>query len=481
MGESSLKEKTAKGLFWGGFSNGAQQLLNLGFGIVLARLLDASDYGMIGMLAIFSAIAGTLQESGFTVALANKQKVSHEDYNAVFWFSTLTGVGIYILLFFCAPFIADFYNNPDLTLLARYVFLGFLISSTATAHNAYLFRNLMVKQKTMAQIPALLLSGTVGVLMAYNGMSYWGIATQTLTFITVVNLSFWYFSPWRPTFHINFRPLKSMFGFSSKILVTNIFTQANNNILSTLLGRFFTEQEVGYYTQSNKWNTMGYSFISGTVSSVAQPVLTEVSNDPARQLGVLRKMLRFTAFLSFPAMLGLAFIAREFIVITITEKWLPCVPMLQMLCIWGAFMPIITLYSNLVISKGKSNIYMWNTITLGAFQLLCVWFSYPYGLNVMLIVYTSINILWLLVWQYFAHKHIGISLLHILWDISPYVILSAVTMSFTYWVGSHIENNYISLPVKVILAASLYIFFMWSLRSTVFRESLQYLLKKKNL
>lgn len=138
MGESSLKEKTAKGLFWGGFSNGAQQLLNLGFGIVLARLLDASDYGMIGMLAIFSAIAGTLQESGFTVALANKQKVSHEDYNAVFWFSTLTGVGIYILLFFCAPFIADFYNNPDLTPLARYVFLGFLISSTATAHNAYL-------------------------------------------------------------------------------------------------------------------------------------------------------------------------------------------------------------------------------------------------------------------------------------------------------------------------------------------------------
>ena len=180
-------------------------------------------------------------------------------------------------------------------------------------------------------------------------------------------------------------------------------------------------------------------------------------------------------------MLGLAIISRELIVLTITDKWLPCVPIMQILCVWGAFMPISTLYSNLMNSIGRPNIYMWNTITLGAFQLLCVWFSYPYGLNVMLIVYTSINILWLLVWQYFAHKHIGISLLHILWDISPYVILSAVTMSFTYWVGSHIENNYISLPVKVILAASLYIFFMWSLRSTVFRESLQYLLKKKNL
>lgn len=478
MGESSLKEKTAKGLFWGGFSNGAQQLLNLGFGIVLARLLDASDYGMIGMLAIFSAIAGTLQESGFTVALANKQKVSHEDYNAVFWFSTLTGIGIYILLFFCAPFIADFYNNPDLTPLARYVFLGFLISSTATAHNAYLFRNLMVKQKTMAQIPALLLSGTVGILMAYNGMSYWGIATQTLTFIIVVNLSFWYFSPWRPTFHINFRPLKSMFGFSSKILVTNIFTQANSNILSTLLGRFFTEQEVGYYTQSNKWNTMGYSFISGTVSSVAQPVLTEVSNDPARQLGVLRKMLRFTAFLSFPAMLGLAFIAREFIVITITEKWLPCVPMLQMLCIWGAFMPIITLYSNLVISKGKSNIYMWNTIVLSLLQLTAMLVSYPYGIAVMIQCFVCLNILWLPVWQYFVWREIRLSFWMALKDILPFAIIASATMAITWYVTCGISNLYLLFAAKIGISAALYCLLMWGSRVAIFKESLQFIGKK---
>lgn len=253
----SLKEKTAKGLFWGGFSNGIQQLLNLFFGIFLARLLNADDYGMVGMLTIFIAVAGTLQESGFTNALTNKREVTHKDYNAVFWFSTLTGITMYILLFLSAPLIADFYDKPELVPLARYLFIGFLISSSATAHNAVLFKNLMVKQKAMSQIIALTLSGIIGVIMAFNGMTYWGIATQSVVYILVVTICFWHFSPWRPTLNIDFRPLKSMFGFSSKILVTNIFTQINNNIFSVLLGKFFSEAEVGYYTQANKWKHNG--------------------------------------------------------------------------------------------------------------------------------------------------------------------------------------------------------------------------------
>ena len=143
-----------------------QQLLTLLFGIILARLLNATDYGMVGVLSIFTAIAGSLQESGFTVALANKKQATDEDYNAVFWFSLLMGASMYTILFFCAPLIARFFNAPDLVPLSRVVFLGFLISSTGIAHNAYLFRNLMVKQKAMAQIPALILSGTVGVVLA---------------------------------------------------------------------------------------------------------------------------------------------------------------------------------------------------------------------------------------------------------------------------------------------------------------------------
>ena len=147
MAEQTLKEKTAKGLFWGGLSNGAQQVLNLVFGLMLARILDASDYGMVGMLAIFSAIASTIQESGFTAALTNQKEIRHEDYNAVFWFSTLTGVLFYLILFFCAPLIAQFYDKPELIGLSRIVFLGFLFGGFGIASNAYMFKTLMVKER----------------------------------------------------------------------------------------------------------------------------------------------------------------------------------------------------------------------------------------------------------------------------------------------------------------------------------------------
>ena len=205
MTEQSLKDKTAKGLFWGGLSNGIQQLLNLFFGIFLARLLSQEDYGMVGVLSIFSLIATALQESGFTAALANRKEIKHEDYNAVFWFSSLTGLSLYLILFTCAPLIAFFFKTPELTPLARYSFLGFLISSTGIAHSAYLFRSLMVKQRAMASVIGLLLSGTTGITLAYLGFSYWGIATQSLVYIATTTCCYWYFSPWRPTFRFNFR------------------------------------------------------------------------------------------------------------------------------------------------------------------------------------------------------------------------------------------------------------------------------------
>jgi O-antigen/teichoic acid export membrane protein len=177
----SLKKKTAKGLFWGGIGNGMIQMLNLFFGIILARILSASDYGMVGMLAIFSQIAGSIQEFGFTNAIVNKKDISDIDYNSVFWFSITCGLCSYIILFFLAPFIADFYHQEELILLARFVFLGFVISSIGTAFNAYFFRNMMVKQRITSQVIALCCSGIIGICMAFYGMSYWSIAIQSNT------------------------------------------------------------------------------------------------------------------------------------------------------------------------------------------------------------------------------------------------------------------------------------------------------------
>jgi O-antigen/teichoic acid export membrane protein len=477
--EQSLKQKTAKGLLWGGFSNGAQQLLNLLFGIVLARLLSPSDYGMVGMLTIFSLIASSLQEGGFITALTNRKNVTHSDYNSVFWFNACCSITIYLLLFMAAPLIADFYNTPELVPLSRFTFLSFVISSTNIVPRTILFKNLRTRETSIITVCSLLASGVAGVTLAYNGFAYWGIAIQNMVFVCSVTALSYYLSGWHPTFGFDARPIREMFGFSSRIIITNIFTILNNNIFTVLLGRFYSEQEVGNFTQANKWNTMGNSLISGMVASIAQPVLTTVVDDRRRQLNVFRKLLRFTAFVSFPAMFGLSIVAREFIVIAITDKWLASAEILQMLCVWGAFVPLSTLFSNLLLSRGRSTRYMWSTISLAIIQLIAMCAVHNYGIRSMLLLFIAINILWLLVWFALIRREIGLTFLQMMKDITPYASVAVVAMGIACVASFNISNLYLSLLVNVIVAAAVYAAILWSLHSVILRESVDFLLKKK--
>lgn len=478
MAEQTLKEKTAKGLFWGGISNGLQQLLGLIFGIVLARILSPEDYGMVGMLAIFTGIASSIQESGFTAALVNKPEINHDDYNAVFWFSLLSGVILYIVLFFCAPLIAWFYDKPELTNLSRLVFLGFLFSGAGIAHNAILFKKLMVKERAKIDVTALVVSGIVGLLMALNGFAYWGLAVQGTTYIGVGTLLRWYYSPWRPTLSINIQPLKEMFGFSFKLFLTNIFWQISSNQFSVLLGKFYSPQQVGYYSQGYKWMVMGNTFIGGMINGVAQPILAEVQADPIKQQAVFRKMVRFGAFVSFPLMLGLAFVADEFVLIAVGEKWLPSVPFLQLFCIWGAAGYLWMLYTNLLMVHGKSDIYMWGMITVGLLQIAIVALTFPFGILWMVAAYVLSFFIGLLGWHYFANRLIGLQLWSVIKDIIPYCSITIFTFIATWIITSQIENVYILFVTKIIIAAILYMLIMWKSNSVVFRESLEYIKKK---
>ena len=449
------------------------------FGIFLSRLLSPADYGTIGALTLFSAAAGLFADSGFVLAIVNKKQVDDDDYNAVFWFNLATGTFFYCLLFALAPLIAQFYRQPEMTALSRFLFLSFFLGCISGAPTAYLFRNLMVKERSTIMIVAIIVSGSVGVLCAYNGWGYWGLAVQTVLYSGVNSLLIWLRCPWRPSLRINFAPIREMFGFGSRQLMTSLFTHINNNVFALLLGRFYGMKLTGYFTQGNKWTTMGYSTLSGMTNSVGQPVLREASADPERLQRVFRKMLRFIAFLSFPAMLGLALVAKEVIVLTISDKWLPCVPVMQILCLWGAFMPITTLYGNLFNSLGRPRIYMWCTIALGLVQLACIVASYPFGLDTMLVVYTSVNILWLFVWQYFAHKHTGLRLIDVLRDILPYLFVAAAVIALTWFVTRAIDSLILSLTLKILIAATLYTLLLWLSGSQILRESLHYLTHKR--
>ena len=473
--ESHLKTKVAKGLLWGGFNNGAQQLLNLVIGIFLARILTPADYGMVGVLAIFSALASSLQEGGFISALTIRKTVTHLDYTSVFWFNISVGVFFYVLLFFLAPLIARFYDLPQLTSLARFIFLGFLFSCTNTAARAYLFRNMMVKQTAFLTLFSLLISGIVGVTLALYGYAYWGLAWQTVSYTFCITVFTYCYSKFRPTFNFSFKAIKEMFGYSSKLIVTNVFTILNNNVFAVLLGKFYTPSDVGDFNQANKWTGMGYTFINGMINGVAQPSLSKVADNPDRQCMAFRKLLRFTSFISFPAMLGLAFIAEELIVLTITDRWIVSAGIMQILCIWGAFAPLSNLFSQLILSQGRSNAYMWSSVILAICQVVAVYFSYPYGLLTMLIVFSAINILWVGVWYLIGRRKIPLSILQFIKDTIPFLILASASIAAVYFITLGIDNLLLSMAVKIILTSALYLGLLKLLGARILSESIYFL------
>ena len=473
--EQTLKEKTAKGVFWGGTSSALQLLLNLAFGIVLARILDAGDYGIIGMLAIFSVVAGILQDGGFTAALANKKDVTHEDYNAIFWFGLLSSLLMYAILFFSAPLISGYFNEPQLLLLSRVLFINIIISGIGVIPIAYLFKHLMIKQRAISDIISLLCSGAAGVILALNGFVYWGLAIQTLIYVTVGTCIRWYFIKWKPTLNINFSPLKEMFVFSSKIFITSLFYQASANIYSVILGRYYNATQVGDYTQGNKWQAMGASLVTSVFTLITQPlfVQAEVKNtDPVK---VFRKLVRLAAFLSFPLLLGLAFIGKEFITIAIGEKWLPCVPIIQILCLWSAALPIWRLYNDFLISKGRSDYYMIINIITGSLQILFAFIMYPYGIIKMLIVFLFINFGGLLLCHYYTRKIINLRIIDVMKDILPYLLITIGIYIISYFLVYYIENLYLRFALKLIIPIILYLIIMSVTKSVMFKESVDFL------
>lgn len=476
--EGGLKEKTAKGLLWGALNSGSTQLLNLIFGIFLGRLITPAEYGIVGVLSIFTLIAGNLQSSGFTQALVNLKAPRNEDYTAVFWFNTLTSFVLYALLFLSAPLIARFFHQPCLVEVSRFVFLSFVISSFGIAHNAYMTKNMMNRELAIIGAIALLCSGGVATFLAFYGFSYWSLAWQQIIYITVLNIGRYYYTPWRPSWHFTFEPVRKMFGFSVKILITNIINTLSNNILTLLFGRLYPIKAVGDYSQAYKWNTMASAFVANAVGQVAQPVLASVKEEQGRSVRVFRKMLRFTAFLSFPAMFGLAIISNEFILLTIGKRWIDAVPLLQMLCIGGAFVPFYTLYQNVAISNGRSDIYMFCNIAQIVLQLVIIGFFYHLGINTMVMVYTLFTIAWLFVWQWTARRIIGLRFREVIKDVIPTLCIALLVMATTYFVTLSLHHLLLLLICRILIATLLYATIMKLLHVEMMDELLLFIKKR---
>ena len=479
----TLKEKTAKGLFWGAMNNGFMQVAGIAFGIVLGRLLVPEDFGLVAMIVVFSAIANVLQNSGFFVALINEKEPKESSYEAVLWFNIIMGLVLYAVLFLCAPLIANYYHEPRLVWLSRYAFLGIIVSSMGVAQAAYLYKTMKARQLAQANMVAVLVSSTVAVVMAWAGCSYWAIATQTLLFSLIATIMRWYYSDWRPKWgSADFGFIRRQLPFSVKILLSEMVTQVNNNVMNIVLGRYYGSHHTGQYNQAYQWNFKGYSLVQNMVKQVDQTVLVSLGDERERQLAVLRKMMRFTAFVSFPLLLGFGLVAKEFIVLAIGEKWLVSAGYIQTLCLSGAVLPLSALLSDLIVSHGRSDIFLYVNSGLLACQTVLLLGLHLIGCDIQTLVngYVALMSLWIFVWHHFARRLTSYSLLMFLKDTLPFALVSAVVMGVTGYVTKGIDSLWMLLFVRIVIAVALYVLAMTVLRVKIFRECISFVKSFRN-
>lgn len=460
---------TIKGLFWGGFSSGARQVISALLGLVLLNQLTPGDYGLVGMLAIFTGIAGTLQEGGFSSALINRKEFKHEDFNAVFWFNILMGLAMYIILWFCAPMIARFYGHPELLKISRVLFLSFVFSSFGISNSAYLSRFLMIRVKARIDLLNISISGIVAVILAIKGYGYWALVVNTVLYSFVHAVLLIIFTPWHPSFKINFKPIWNMFGFSFKLVIASFVGQIQSNIFSVVLGRYYSKQEVGYYSQGTKWSNMIQGVISGTVNSVAHPVFARTISEKGRQLLMFRKFLRLSACMVCPAMLGLAFIAPQLITL-INDEFLPSVPVIQFYAIYCISAAVTNIYAQLNIAHGGSGRNLIITLINAALQITVAFSVYKYGINTMALAVSLCNCLIVFLWHYVAGPLVGMKLRMLLMDVLPYGAISALVMVLTYFLTKPISNIALLMVAKIIIAVLLYFAALRIFDSTIYKE-----------
>ena len=475
----NLKEKTAKSIAWGAVNNGTTQVLNLIFGIVLARKLSETDYGIVALITIFTALAGCLQSAGFSQALANLKPPTFRDYNAVYWFNVLAGFSMYAILFLCAPLIAYFFELPILTDVSRLAFLTIPLSALGIVPNAKLWIELRNRELAIAAIASLILSGVTGMWLAFHDYGYWSLVWQQIIFIGANTLIKYYFTRWVPQLHVDFEPIRRMFGFSSKLLLTNILTVTSQHVQTFIFGKMLPINTVGQFSQANKWNTMGHSFISNTMAQVAQPVLTNADNEEGRQQRVFRKMLRFTSLVCFPLMFGLALVAHEFIIVTIGMKWEPSVILLQILCIGGAFIPLQTLYQNFIISRGRSETYLRLVALQIVLQIILTLSLAPLGITAMVTAFSALNVLFTACWHFALQRIQPLGTLNALKDTMPFTLIAAAVMLVTWYVTQSITTLWVLLVARIAIAAILYYIIISLLNVAILKECLQFIWKKK--
>lgn len=467
---SSLKEKATSGFFWNAFEKFSGHLLNLIITVSLARILNPEDFGLIGMLTIFTVIATTFVDSGMGSGLIQKQNRKEEDYSTVFVFNLITAILLYSILFVSAPHISNFYNEPRLIDLLRVLSLNIIVGSFVAIQRIKLSIELNFKLLAKVNIASNFLSGSIAIFLAWYGIGYWALASQILlsgifNFVFLLLLRNWKYS-----LFFSKQSFSNLFTFGSKLLFASLYAQALKNIYNVFIGKNYSSQELGFYTRSITF----IELVSGTVNNVIQqvtyPLLASIREDKDKMLSIFKRLIRMSSFIIFPSMVLLSLLAEPIVNLLLTKKWSEIIPLIQWMAFARIFYPASALNLNLLNANGRSDLYLKVDISKLPLTLIALIITIPLGIKAMIIGHVITSFISFFINTYMTGVLFKYGAFKQLKDMLP-VILSSLGMAFFVFLGLYfLSGDLIKLIIGLLLGGFSYLSFAYFLKIQEFSE-----------
>jgi teichuronic acid exporter len=468
MNDKLNKSRVLSSLFWKLMERGGTQGIQFIVQIILARLLLPADYGIIALVVIFTSIAGVFVQSGLNTALIQKKDADEADFSSVFYLSLFIACLIYIVLFLAAPFIAAFYKIPEITPVFRVLSITLFFGAFNSIQNAVVARNLDFKKLFFSSTGAILISGTVGIYMAYTDFGVWALVGQQISNQLFVTLILWFTVKWRPQLLFSLERVKALFSFGWKLLVSALIDTVYRDLRSLIIGKMYSPVMLGFYNRGQQFPSLIVSNINGSIQSVMLPVLSSQQDNRTRVKEIMRRAIVTSSFVVFPMMIGLAITAEPLVKLLLTDKWLPSVPFLQIFCAVYALWPIHTANLQAINALGRSDIFLKLEIIKKIMGLSILAVTVFYGVYAIALGQVLGGIISTFINAYPNKQLLGYSYKEQWNDVMPSLLLSlmmgAVVYSFKWFEFSVL----ITLIIQVCIGAILYIGLAWMFKLECF-------------
>lgn len=457
MLDNSIKSKVISGLVWRYAERCGAQLIQFIVSIILARLLTPADYGVVGLITVFISISLVFAQSGLGQALVQRRHIDNEEFSTVFYFSLVFSVIIYAVLFMCSPLIASFYNEPILTPVVRALGITVIIGAVNSVQQAYVQKTMQFRRFFYSTIGGTFASAVVGIIMAYRGYGVWALVGQQISNQAVNTVVLWFTVKWRPKKMFSSQKAKNLFSYGWKLLCSSLLDTVYNNIYSLIIGKFYSSDDLGYYNRGKQFPILVVQNINSAIDSVLFPVLSQAQDEKTRLKAMVRRSIVTSTFLIFPAMAGLAAVAKPLTLLLLTEKWLPAVPFIQFCCFSYAFWPIHTANLQAIKALGRSDIFLKLEIIKKIVGVTTLIITIPFGLYIMMLGRCVSTVISSFINAYPNKKLLGYSYKEQIIDIMPSMLLSLAMAAVVLSVELLRLGSLLTMLIQIVIGVLFYI------------------------